>query len=192
MMMMSRYRQVALVGGASAVITHTSATNSEPQHQKMQLVFLGTGSSIGCPRPVCATKDPLKDAPAWSSVCRNSWKALVGDPRHNSNYRNNPSLLVRVPTPTGVDGYTNIVIDAGKTFREAVIRWFPHQSPPVAGVDAVILTHEHADAMLGEFLGRPRSDDRSVRFSAWMSHSITCCYICNHRSETLTPLPPFP
>ena len=70
----------------------------------------------------------------------------------NENYRNNPSLLVRVAARGSRPGgavHTSIIIDCGKTFREAVLRWFPLLAPPVAGIDALVLTHEHADAMLG-------------------------------------------
>lgn len=35
----------------------------------------------------------------------------------------------------------------GKTFREQVLRWFVHHEVP--SIDSVILTHEHADAVLG-------------------------------------------
>ena len=35
----------------------------------------------------------------------------------------------------------------GKTFRESAIRWFPKHS--VKSVDAIILTHGHADAIFG-------------------------------------------
>ena len=35
-----------------------------------------------------------------------------------------------------------------QTFRETAIRWMPQNQ--IHGIDAVVLTHEHADAMLGE------------------------------------------
>lgn len=41
------------------------------------------------------------------------------------------------------------VIDVGKTFRESILRWLPRLSPAVEILDSVILTHEHADAMMG-------------------------------------------
>jgi len=74
--------------------------------------------------------------------CSTSIRAIQGDnPRHNRDYRNNPSLLVQ----TG-DG-RNIVIDVGKTFREGALRWFPVHG--VTSVDAIVLTHEHMDAAAG-------------------------------------------
>lgn len=76
--------------------------------------------------------------------------ASVGDPRYNRDYRNNPSILIRYRR---IDPFTlqvvetNILIDCGKTFREAAVRWFPIFK--VTNIDAVILTHGHADAMFG-------------------------------------------
>ncbi|KAJ3046504.1 hypothetical protein HK097_000805, partial [Rhizophlyctis rosea] len=40
-----------------------------------------------------------------------------------------------------------ILIDCGKTFYEAALNWFVHYR--LRNIDAVILTHGHADAMLG-------------------------------------------
>jgi phosphoribosyl 1,2-cyclic phosphodiesterase len=63
------------------------------------------------------------------------------NPINNKNYRNNPSLLIQTS-----DGHTTI-IDVGKTFREAALRWFP--SYGISSIDAIILTHEHMDAAGG-------------------------------------------
>ncbi|CAM9734258.1 unnamed protein product [Scytosiphon promiscuus] len=41
----------------------------------------------------------------------------------------------------------HVQIDTGKTWREGVIRWFPRHG--VKKLDGIILTHDHADAMLG-------------------------------------------
>uniref|UniRef100_A0A803NNV9 Metallo-beta-lactamase domain-containing protein n=1 Tax=Cannabis sativa TaxID=3483 RepID=A0A803NNV9_CANSA len=43
--------------------------------------------------------------------------------------------------------HSYILIDVGKTFREQVLRWFSLYKIP--RVDSIILTHEHADAVLG-------------------------------------------
>ncbi|CAI5965812.1 unnamed protein product [Closterium sp. NIES-64] len=43
--------------------------------------------------------------------------------------------------------WRHIQIDAGKCFREQVLRWFVRCKIPT--IDALILTHEHADAILG-------------------------------------------
>ncbi|XP_044974035.1 putative hydrolase C777.06c [Hordeum vulgare subsp. vulgare] len=56
----------------------------------------------------------------------------------------NTSLLVDY-CQDGTHKY--ILIDIGKTFREKVLRWFVHHK--VLYVDSIILTHEHADVVLG-------------------------------------------
>jgi phosphoribosyl 1,2-cyclic phosphodiesterase len=101
-------------------------------------------------------------------LCR---MANLDDPRYNKNYRCNPSILIRyrpsVLTDSGPDNiqrrsaapslpspqqplqdfHRNILIDAGKTFREAAVRWFPVHN--IRSIDAVLLTHEHADSIFG-------------------------------------------
>ena len=73
--------------------------------------------------------------------CQVSNAAIIGDPRQNPNYRNNPSLLV------APGNGKHVLIDAGKTFREGALRWFP--SLGVTSLDAVLLTHHHMDAAAG-------------------------------------------
>ena len=165
-----------------------------------KLLFLGSGSSTGCPKPLCALAFPDKSANANGSdedgglgyscscrdtgggggssslaanndddpalaalqeqlgnTCRTSKLAAIGDPRNNKNYRNNPSLLIshqnndddqafgtfgEEPTPI-----RNVIIDCGKTFRETAIRWMPPNG--IRSLDAIVLTHEHMDAVAG-------------------------------------------
>ena len=135
---------------------------------KSQLVILGSGSSTGCPKPRCSI-----NTRRLRGSCDVSWEALMGDPVNNPNYRNNPSMLIRVapppPPPKKEEGWwkratdprrgkreewrpprhSNYIIDVGKTFRETITRWGPRQDPPLGEIDGIILTHEHADAMLG-------------------------------------------
>ena len=70
--------------------------------------------------------------------------AAEGNPVDNKNYRCNPSILVEVKDDTKV---TNVLIDCGKTFRESIIRWFPKYR--ISKIDAIVLTHGHADAIFG-------------------------------------------
>jgi len=158
-----------------------------------KLLFLGSGSSTGCPKPLCAlafpdtrpnayanagnndgdgygyscscrdtTRTAISDDgdPALAALqeqlghtCRTSKLAAVGDPRHNKNYRNNPSLLIshqnndddtfgEEPVPV-----RNVIIDCGKTFRETALRWMP--ATGIRSIDAIVLTHEHMDAVAG-------------------------------------------
>lgn len=108
-----------------------------------RILFLGSGSSIGNPMAIYLMQKPLD-----SRYLKNyeiSRKAAIGDPRDNRNYRCNPSILIQYNHLTNDE--TNIIIDTGKTFRESIIRWFPSNN--VKSVDAVILTHGHADAIFG-------------------------------------------
>ncbi|KAJ0435408.1 putative metallo-beta-lactamase, ribonuclease Z/Hydroxyacylglutathione hydrolase [Helianthus annuus] len=57
----------------------------------------------------------------------------------------NTSLLIDYCPSGGEHKY--ILIDVGKTFREQVLRWFTFHKIPQ--IDSIVLTHEHADAVLG-------------------------------------------
>lgn len=124
---------------------------------KDRIIFLGTGSSTGCPKPLCTMLFGTKAFSDTDRVfeemrerfrnnCNVSNEANLGDPRYNKNYRNNPSLLVARYDDKD-DRMKHIVIDVGKTFRETSLRWFPAHH--INSLDAVILTHEHADASFG-------------------------------------------
>mmetsp|Transcript_20356 Transcript_20356/g.67983 ORF Transcript_20356/g.67983 Transcript_20356/m.67983 type:complete len:319 (-) Transcript_20356:3196-4152(-) len=111
-----------------------------------EIIFLGTGSSSGLPSVRCAL------SPGGGCPC---CKEAMSNP-DSKNRRGNPSLLIRYrggkrDNPGDVDGGSgeakNILIDAGKTFKESVLRWFPKFG--IRTVDAIVLTHEHADAILG-------------------------------------------
>ena len=61
------------------------------------------------------------------------------------NRRRNTSLLIQRQLDDG--RFSNIVIDAGKFFYEAAMQWFPKYL--VSTIDALVLTHSHADAVGG-------------------------------------------
>jgi phosphoribosyl 1,2-cyclic phosphodiesterase len=77
----------------------------------------------------------------------------MGDPKRNKNYRNNPSLLISHrnsddgASSSASSPLRNVIIDVGKTFREGALRWMPHHG--IYHIDGIVLTHEHADAILG-------------------------------------------
>jgi len=98
---------------------------------KMKLVFLGTGSSASTPLLSCVLRGD-----GGCEIC----KRAVSMGPSSKDWRGNPSLLIQV-------GRKNVVIDCGKTFRESVLRQFSKHG--VQFLDAVVLTHEHADAVLG-------------------------------------------
>lgn len=99
-----------------------------------RFVFLGTGTSERVPRVTCLSKQPPT-----CEVCIESQRP------GSKNYRRNTSLLVQVPKPDG--SHVNIVVDAGKSFYEACMEWFPKFG--VENLDAVVITHSHADAIAG-------------------------------------------
>lgn len=107
--------------------------------QKSRLVFTGTGNSTGTPRPACLLS--MKS----DTRCRVSLLAMRGSPICNRNYRGNPGMLIQYAAPDR--RVRNIQIDVGKTYRESLLRWYPLFDVP--WIDAVILTHDHADAILG-------------------------------------------
>ena len=99
-----------------------------------RVVFLGSGTSEGVPRVTCLT-DPYKSC----AVCMDAVKP------GSKNRRRNTSLLIQRPAEDGV--VRNIVIDVGKFFYESAIQWFPKFE--ARDLDAVVLTHAHADAAGG-------------------------------------------
>lgn len=124
--------------------------------QRPKLVFLGTGSSTGCPKPLCTMlfQNGSSEADAaqqeeFAGICKVSNRAIQGNPQHNKDYRNNPSLLIH-HYENGDDTTAvpkNVIIDVGKTFREGALRWMPQHC--IQSLDAIILTHHHMDAVAG-------------------------------------------
>jgi phosphoribosyl 1,2-cyclic phosphate phosphodiesterase len=86
----------------------------------LSLTILGCGSSAGVPRPALG------------------WGAC--DPKNPKNRRRRCSLLVERQS---ADGITRIVIDTSPDLREQLI------DADVDHIDAVFLTHEHADQTHG-------------------------------------------
>eukprot|EP00162_Nutomonas_longa_P007250 comp17623_c0_seq1/m.30104 comp17623_c0_seq1/g.30104 ORF comp17623_c0_seq1/g.30104 comp17623_c0_seq1/m.30104 type:complete len:323 (+) comp17623_c0_seq1:3-971(+) len=99
-----------------------------------RLCVLGSGTSEGVPRVSCLT------APSGSSAsnCPACTNAVAS--QRSKNRRRNTSVVIQV------DGL-NILIDCGKQFWEGAIEWFVELG--IRRIDAVILTHDHADACLG-------------------------------------------
>ncbi|BBG98848.1 Metallo-hydrolase/oxidoreductase superfamily protein [Prunus dulcis] len=97
----------------------TTGAGSRSPSEPSEVIFIGTGTSEGIPRVSCLT-NPLKTC----EVC-----SKAAEPG-NKNRRLNTSILVRYPRPSGS---CNVLIDAGK----------------IRTIDAVIITHSHADAIGG-------------------------------------------
>jgi phosphoribosyl 1,2-cyclic phosphodiesterase len=99
------------------------------------VALIGSGNSTAVPWLRCVVN------PASScAVCA----GCVADPT-SRNVRNNPAAVMTVAHPDGTP--RNILIDVGKTFRDSVRRCFPALG--VSKLDAVFITHAHADAFLG-------------------------------------------
>ncbi|OVA08164.1 Beta-lactamase-like [Macleaya cordata] len=101
--------------------------------EESEIIFLGTGTSEGIPRVSCLT-NPLEKC----SVCS---KAVEPG---NKNRRLNTSILIRYAKSSG---RSNILVDAGKFFYHSALKWFPTFG--LRTIDAVIITHSHADAIGG-------------------------------------------
>lgn len=110
--------------------TNTSSTTAKPS----ELILLGTGTSGSIPVVGCLTANP--------PICPTCTSPLP------QNKRLNTSALFRIPSPTSPTAPPkNLLIDCGKTFYATALRWFPKYN--IRKIDALILTHAHADAFFG-------------------------------------------
>ncbi|KAJ2858218.1 hypothetical protein J3B02_000430 [Coemansia erecta] len=109
--------------------------NPQSRPRVRELIFLGTGTSGSVPNIPCVTGNNPR-----CKVCK-----LSMTDAGRKNRRLNTSLLVRVDYPDG--RVRNILIDCGKTFYESARDEFTKHN--IHTIDAVLLTHGHADAMFG-------------------------------------------
>lgn len=106
-----------------------------PKTVPVRFVIIGSGGSSSLPN----LRHVLQND-AGCKVCHEAWE----NP-DSKNRRGNPCLLVTVRDPASEPQH--LLVDCGKTFEEAVRRHFPRLG--IQGVNAVLLTHGHADAILG-------------------------------------------
>ncbi|CAK9096288.1 Putative hydrolase C777.06c [Durusdinium trenchii] len=138
-------RGVAGVATAAAVCCASRGdveASPQTQDKRSSVVFLGTGTSAANPSLSCVLGLNGR-AHGGCEVCR---KGQEGPPHENKNVRLNPSILVKRVAPQGGQ-VSHVLFDCGKTFREGALRWFLRRDIPY--VDAVVLTHDHADAIFG-------------------------------------------
>ncbi|KAI5475376.1 hypothetical protein MNV49_001480 [Pseudohyphozyma bogoriensis] len=90
----------------------------------LELLILGSGGSAAVPSIVCVTSP--------ETGCQGCLATLK--PGGEKNIRGNT-------------GAVTILIDCGKTFREQALKIFPKKG--LRKIDAVVLTHHHADAIDG-------------------------------------------
>ena len=104
-----------------------------------EIVFFGTGTSGCVPAQPCLTKPDVLECTACIDAFFNPY---------SKNRRNNTSALVRIWAPQHQpDRLLNVLIDCGKTFYQQAIQWCTLYQ--IRHLDAVLLTHSHADAMFG-------------------------------------------
>lgn len=104
-----------------------------------QVVFLGTGTSSQVPAMHCIT-----DGSQGRTSCATCADALLpGSP----NRRRCTSVVAVGRYPPTSPTRATILIDCGKSFYESAILQFPKYG--LREIDAVLLTHAHADAILG-------------------------------------------
>ncbi|KAG5648258.1 hypothetical protein DXG03_006216 [Asterophora parasitica] len=103
----------------------------------VELIFLGTGTSSSLPHIECIT------APPDAKRCKTCLSTLT--PEGKKNIRRNTSAAFRMTAKNG--SKVTIVIDAGKNFQASALEWFPKYG--LRRIDALLITHPHADAMNG-------------------------------------------
>lgn len=99
-------------------------------YTEMEIIFMGTGTSSNIPSLGCILQDPINCAVCLDASSNPSSK----------NKRRNTSALIRIND-------TNIIIDCGKTFYDSVVNTSTIHK--LSKIDGVLLTHGHADAILG-------------------------------------------
>jgi phosphoribosyl 1,2-cyclic phosphodiesterase len=143
-----------------------------------KLIFLGTGSSTGCPKPICTlafgnnttNTNPTNDESnteyhkKLASICNISNLAIHGDPKTNKNYRNNPSFLIhhqqQSPQNNSDDDDDNDDDNdiSPPVYKNVIIdvgKTFREGALrwfPEFGIkslDAIVITHHHMDAAAG-------------------------------------------
>ncbi|KAH0590287.1 hypothetical protein H2248_000449 [Termitomyces sp. 'cryptogamus'] len=103
----------------------------------IELIFLGTGTSSSLPHVDCLT------APPEAKPCKTCLSTLT--PEGKKNIRRNTSVALRLSAKDGRK--VTVVVDAGKNFQAAALEWFPKYG--LRRIDALLITHAHADAMNG-------------------------------------------
>jgi phosphoribosyl 1,2-cyclic phosphate phosphodiesterase len=108
----------------------------------LEVVILGSGSSGGVPR------------------ADGNWGAC--DPANRLNQRSRCSLMVRRPSGEGPERQTTVVVDASPEFR------LQTAAAGVRRLDALLMTHDHADQAHGIDDIRAFALNQRARIPCWM------------------------
>ncbi|KAF7367265.1 Lactamase-B domain-containing protein [Mycena sanguinolenta] len=109
----------------------------------VEVVFLGTGTSSSVPHIDCITAHAIPGS-SQRPPCRTCLSTIDGSAEGKKNIRRNTSMVVRMP---GKQGSVTVLVDCGKNFQAAAMQWFPQFG--LRKIDAVLITHAHADAVNG-------------------------------------------
>ncbi|KZS93231.1 hypothetical protein SISNIDRAFT_411259 [Sistotremastrum niveocremeum HHB9708] len=105
----------------------------------LEFIFSGTGTSSSLPLIGCLT------APSESRNCKTCLSTF--EPAGKKNIRRNTGAIIRKHRDDPSQEPLVIAVDVGKTFLQSALEWFPKYG--LRKIDAVVITHAHADAMNG-------------------------------------------
>ena len=131
---------VAAVAAAAAFLLYRRRHRRAPPSDAPGLIFTGTGCSSGLPLTGCTLGQEW--APKDCHACRPALRHGQADP----NWRGNVSALLRFKDAAG--RLRLVQIDCGKTYRE-ITAMRVYRQHGVKAIDALLLTHDHADALGG-------------------------------------------
>ena len=131
---------VATVAAAAAFLLHHRRRRRAPPPDAPGLIFTGTGCSSGLPLTGCTLGQEW--APKGCQACGPALRNGRSDP----NWRGNVGALLRFKDAAG--RVRLVQIDCGKTYRE-VTAMRVYRQHGVKAIDALVLTHDHADAIGG-------------------------------------------
>eukprot|EP00913_Durusdinium_trenchii_P017072 g16056.t1 len=128
-------------------VRHAPRCNvAPPKLGSFDAVVLGSGVSTAVPQLSHILQGHCETAKA---VRKADGLTCIEDAHQNPSSKNrrfNVSLLLRYSPPDG-SRVRHVMVDAGKTLRQAALAALPQYG--VRNIDALLVTHGHADAMLG-------------------------------------------
>ena len=145
---------------STSLVAEFFAAARDSPLQISTVTVVGSGASSSIPKMSCVLSK--KDCVACLDALRRP---------NGPNHRLNPSLLIRGELASKDGTKTvNVLIDCCKTFRESALKVLAPMG--VSTLDAVVLTHDHADATLGlddlrEFCSNHEAEEGRSTLSVW-------------------------